>query len=247
MHKKPLDFGLSRPYNWFCAVQQNGWPGEGSEPQDSRIGQHPTICRQPVAHGDQTQPSTKGNTMNATMYAPTEQIANLSKANIAQATKLAALALENAEKLVKLNMSAAKVVLAQGVEGASAAASVKDVQDLFALRAKYAESGVEAATAYTRGLYEISSEAQAQFTAFAEEAWSTYTKDVAGWVEKASKSAPAGSEAAVNAFKSTIAASTAAFDQFQKATKQVVSLADASVRAASANATKAATKARKAA
>ena len=57
----------------------------------------------------------------------------------------------------------------------------------------------------------FSSEAQAQFTALAEEAWSTYTKDAAAWVEKASKSAPAGSEPAVNAFKSTFAASTAAF------------------------------------
>jgi phasin family protein len=189
----------------------------------------------------------KGNTMNTTMYTATEQFADLNKANVAQATKLAALALENTEKLMKLNLNAAKIVLAQGVEGASAVASVKDVQDLFALRAKYAESGVETATAYTRSLYEISSEAQAQFTALAEEAWSTYTKDVAGWVEKASKSAPAGSEAAVNAFKSTFAASTAAFDQLQKATKQVVSLADASVRAASANATKAAAKVRKAA
>ncbi|MGA8033482.1 MAG: phasin family protein, partial [Casimicrobiaceae bacterium] len=66
------------------------------------------------------------------------------------------------------------------------------------------------------------------------------------WVEKASKSAPAGSDAAVNAFKSTFAASTAAFDQFQKATKQVVELADASVRAAAATATKAATKGKRA-
>jgi len=69
-------------------------------------------------------------------------------------------------------------------------------------------------------------------------------------VDKASKSAPAGSEVAVNAFKTTIAASTAAFDQFQKASKQVVSLADASVRAASANAvdaSKSAAKNRKAA
>jgi len=184
------------------------------------------------------------------MYTPTEQFADLNKAGVAQASRMAALALENAEKLMKLNLSAAKIVLAQGVESASAVAGVKDVQDLLALRAKYAESGVETATAYTRGLYEISSEAQAQFTALAEEAWSGYTKDIAGWVEKASKSAPAGSEAAVNAFKSTFAASTAAFDQFQKATKQVVNLADASVRAASANAmnaAKAAGKARKAA
>ena len=48
----------------------------------------------------------------------------------------------------------------------------------------------------------------------------------------------------------TFAASTAAFDQFHRATKQVVSLADASVRAAqanAANAVKSATKGRKAA
>ena len=184
------------------------------------------------------------------MYSATEQFADFSKSNVTQASKIASLAIENAEKLMTLNMNAAKVVLAKGVEGATAAAAVKDVQDLLALRAKYAETGVETATAYTRSLYEISSQAQAQFSALAEEVWSAYTKDTAAWVEKASKSAPAGSEPAVNAFKSTFAASTAAFDQFQKATKQVVSLADASVRAASANAVnaaKAASKGRKAA
>jgi phasin family protein len=188
--------------------------------------------------------------MSTTIHAATEQFADFNKANVAQAQKIAALALENAEKFLKLNLNAAKVVLANGAESAAAAASVKDVQDLMALRAKYAETGVQTATAYTKSLYEISSEAQAQFTALAEQAWSTYTKDAAAWVEKASKSAPVGSDAAVNAFKSTFAASTAAFDQFQKATKQVVSLADASVRAASAsaaNATKAAVKGRKAA
>jgi phasin family protein len=200
-----------------------------------------------VAAGGHIQPTKRGTTMNPTMYTATEQFADFNKANVAQATKLAALALDNTEKLMKLNLNAAKVVLANGVDSAAAVASVKDVQDLMALRAKYAETGVETATAYTRSLYEISSEAQARFTALAEEAWSTFTKDAAAWVEKASKSAPAGTEPAVNAFKSTFAASTAAFDQFQKATKQVVSLADASVRAASANAAKAAGKGRKAA
>ena len=55
---------------------------------------------------------------------------------------------------------------------------------------------------------------------------------------------------AVTALKSTVAATTAAFDQFSKATKQVVNFADASMRAATANAAsaaKATTKGRKAA
>jgi phasin family protein len=181
------------------------------------------------------------------MYNATEQFAELNKAGVMQATKLAAIALENAEKLARLNLSAAKVVLAQGVEGATASTSVKDVQDLLALRAKYAETGVQTAMTYSKSLYEFASEAQAQYSALAEEAWSAYSKGVASWVDKASKAAPAGTDAGFNALRSTVAATTAAFDQFQKASKQVVNLADASMRAAAANATKAAPKGRRAA
>ena len=159
----------------------------------------------------------------------------------------AAMSIENAEKLFKLNLNATKAAFQQGVEGAQAAAAVKDVQELFALRAKFAETGVQTAMSYSRTLYDLASEAQAGYSSIAEEAWANYTKGVATIVDKATKSAPAGSDVAVNALKSTFAASTAAFDQFQKATKQVVNLADASVRAAAANATKVAGKGRKAA
>ncbi|HEY8244459.1 MAG TPA: phasin family protein [Casimicrobiaceae bacterium] len=179
------------------------------------------------------------------MYSANEQFAEFSKVNVANATRIAALSIENAEKLFRLNLNAAKIALAQGVEGAQAAASVKDVQELLAIRAKYAESGVQTALSYSRTLYDLTSEAQASYSSIAEEAWTSYTKGVAAIVDKASKSAPAGSDVAVNAFKSTFAASTAAFDQFQKASKQVMNLADASVRAAAANATQATTKATK--
>ncbi|HSC98683.1 MAG TPA: phasin family protein [Casimicrobiaceae bacterium] len=172
------------------------------------------------------------------MYNATEQFAEINQVNVSNAIKLASFSIENAEKLVQLNINAAKLAIAQAVEGAQAAASAKDVQELLALRAKLTEVGVQSATGYSRTLYELSSEAQAGFSALAEETWANYTKGVAAWVEKASQNAPAGSDVAVNALKSTFAASTAAFDQFQKATKQVVDLADASVRAAAANATK---------
>ena len=183
------------------------------------------------------------------MYNASEQFAEINKSNVAQAQKLAALAIENTEKLVKLNIAAAKLAFAQSVEGVSAVTSVKDVQEFLALPGKYAETNVQTALGYSRGLYEVVSAAQAQYSTLAEEALAGYTKSLASWVEQASKSAPAGSDAAINAMKSTVAATTAAFDQFQKATKQVVSLADASYRAAADNASKAAVapKARKAA
>jgi phasin family protein len=174
------------------------------------------------------------------MYNATEQFAEFNKANVAQATKLAAIAMGNVEKVMKLGMNAARVALEQSIENAQAVASVKDVQELFALRTKLAESGVQSALSYSKNLYEIASEAQAELSAVSEESWSTYTRGVAKWVDTASQSAPAGSDVAVNAFKSTVAATTAAFDQFQRATKQVVNLADASVRAAAQSAGKAA-------
>lgn len=184
------------------------------------------------------------------MYKPTEPFAGMSKTGYDNGIKLASLSLDKAERLTKLNLQAAKVALEQGVYSANAVAGIKDVQEFVAVRTKLTEAGVQNALGYSRGVYQIASEAQADFSALAEEAWASYTKGVAAWVEKAAKHAPAGSDVAVTALKSTVAATTAAFDQFSKATKQVVSFADASVRAATANAAsaaKATTKGRKAA
>ncbi|HVF62856.1 MAG TPA: phasin family protein [Casimicrobiaceae bacterium] len=183
------------------------------------------------------------------MYNATEQFVEMNKTNMAQASKVAAITLQNAEKLFNLNLAAAKSAIEQGIENAQVVASVRDVQELFAVRTRMAESGVQSALAYSRTLYELASIAQAEFSAVSEETWSNYSKGMATWVDTAAKSAPAGSDVAVNALKSTFAATTAAIDQFQQATKQVVSLADAQVRAAAATASKAAvsTKGRKAA
>jgi hypothetical protein len=50
-------------------------------------------------------------------------------------------------------------------------------------------------------------------------------------VEQAARSAPAGSDVAVAAVRSQLAATTAAFDSFSKAARHVASFADAGVTA----------------
>jgi phasin family protein len=185
-----------------------------------------------------------------TMYNATEQFSEFNKTSVAQATKLAAIAMGNAEKFMKLGMDTARTALEQSIENAKAVASVRDVQEFVAVRTKLAEAGVQSAMAYSKSVYELASEAQAELTAASEESWANYTRGLAKWVDTAAQSAPAGSDVAVNALKSTVAATTAAFDQFQKATKQVVNFADASVRAAAetaATASKVAPKGRRAA
>src|SRR2546429_6451530 len=127
------------------------------------------------------------------MYNATEQFAEINKAGYDNAVKLASLSLEKAERFTKLNLQAAKVALEQGVYTANAVAGIKDVQELAAVRAKLTEAGVQNALGYSRGVYQIASEAQADFSDLAEEAWASYTKGIAAWVEKAAKNAPAGS------------------------------------------------------
>ena len=55
------------------------------------------------------------------MYNATEQFVELNKAGVAQASKLAAITLGNAEKLLNLHLNVAKAALATGIEGAQAA------------------------------------------------------------------------------------------------------------------------------
>jgi secreted Zn-dependent insulinase-like peptidase len=59
-----------------------------------------------------------------------------------------------------------------------------------------------------------------------------FQKTVAGLLDKAAKSAPAGSDVAVAAVKSAIAAATSAFDNMNKAAKQVAEITEANVAAA---------------
>ena len=166
------------------------------------------------------------------MYNTTEQFAELNQASVDYALRFSQIALDNTERLFKVQLESSKSVIEEGVKNVKAVSEVKDIQELVALRAKLAEGSVEKALSFSRSVYEVASEAQAELTKLIEESLAAYSKGVANFVDRAAKSAPAGSDVAVTALKSTVAATTAAFDSFTKATKQVASFADASVKAA---------------
>ena len=64
-----------------------------------------------------------------------EQIAASNKANMETLFGLTAKAFESVEKLVDLNMTAAKAALGESAQNTQAAMSVKDAQELVALQA----------------------------------------------------------------------------------------------------------------
>ncbi len=151
------------------------------------------------------------------------------------AARLSRVSLANAERVMALQIEFVKGTLDQATRAVRESAGVSDVQQLLALRTKSAESAVERLVEYSRNLYEISSEAQSQFSKFAEERMATFQQAMAASVEQASKSAPPGSDAAVTAAKTSLAATTAAFDAFAKAARQMASYADAGHKAATVN------------
>ncbi len=162
----------------------------------------------------------------------TEPYPELNKNSIENALRFAKITMESAERLVKLQLEAAKQAVEENAKNAKSLSEVKDLQEVIALRGKLAESGVEKALNFSRSVYEVASHAQAELTKLFEESLSAYTKDLVNIIEKTTKSAPAGSDLAVAALKSTVAATQAAVDSMTKAAKQVSELADTGIKAA---------------
>ena len=105
------------------------------------------------------------------------------------------------------------------------------MQELLSVRTRIAENALENLMGYSRSLYEIASEAQGEYARLAEERMARFQQAVTEGVDQAARSAPAGSDVAVAAIKSQLAATTAAFDTFTKAAKSFASYADAGVTA----------------
>ena len=186
--------------------------------------------------------------MNTTFTA--ERFMAAQKASVETLFGLTSKAFEGVEKLVELNLQVAKTSLAEAADNATAAMSVKDAQEFMALQAALLQPAAEKAAAYSRHLYDILAGASAEFTKSAEANIADSQKKVLALVDNAVKNAPAGSESAVALVRSAVAAANNAFEGAQKAAKQAAEVAEANFTAMSAqaiNATKTATKPKRAA
>jgi phasin family protein len=177
-----------------------------------------------------------------------EPFASTQKAGLGLLYGASARAFEGLEKIVALNLQAAKATLAEGADTAQAALSAKDVQALVALQTGAVQPGFEKLSAYTKQVYDIVAETNGDIAKLAEEGTAEAQQVIIGAVDAAFKDAPAGSERAVEFMRSAVAAANSAYDTVQKAAKQVADVAEANVDAVTATATKSAgTRAKRAA
>lgn len=152
-------------------------------------------------------------------------------------------AFEGVEKLVELNLNVAKATIQEAAGRTKELMSLKDPQELLAFQASQLQPAAEKAVAYSRHLYDIAAQTQAEFTRIAEAQMSESNQRFASLIDSASKNAPAGSETAVAMVKSAVAAANSAYDSMNKAARQAVEMAESNITAATNAAVKTASQA----
>ncbi|HEX4985566.1 MAG TPA: phasin family protein [Burkholderiales bacterium] len=172
------------------------------------------------------------------MYNVPEQLSAANKESLESFVEFTGIAAAGTEKLLDLQVKAAKAAFADAVKHARSAVAAKDVQELTQLHTSALQPTAEKATAYGRSIYALVAETQAELGKFFEERFAEINKNLTSALDKAVKSAPAGSDVAVAAVKSALAAANQAYDAFSKATKQVTEATEATITAASGAAKK---------
>ena len=154
-------------------------------------------------------------------------------------------ALDFAEKMANLHLSFAKETGEASADQGKKMMDVKDIQEVLQAQSGAFQPHFERVINYSKNLMEISSEAQEEMTKSIEAQMGEMNRVVVDALDRAAKSGPAGSEAAVSAVKSVLTASNAAYDSMNKAARKVADIAATNINTATQASAKAAAPAKK--
>jgi phasin family protein len=166
------------------------------------------------------------------MYVTPEQIQAANKANVETVLAVANAQFAALEKLASLQSGALKSAFEDSIANTRALLGAKDVQEFVSLQNSFAQPAIEKAIAFSKSVYEVATETNAELSKVAERRVADWNENFVSLLDKVSKNAPAGSDVAVAAVKSMLAAANSAYDNLTKVTKQATEIAEANVAAA---------------
>ncbi len=166
-----------------------------------------------------------------------EQITSAQKNNLNVFFGLTETAFSGVEKLVELNLAAAKAAFNENVHHVQSMISIKDPAEIVALQSSFYQPIAEKGVAYGRHVYEIATSTTSELSKSIESQAQEAQHALMSMIDGATKNAPQGSEVAVAMFKNAMAASQNAIETAQKAIKQVTETAEANIQAAVSSAT----------
>ena len=172
------------------------------------------------------------NTLNTISVTP-EQVRAAAKTNPEAIIEIATTQAAAVEKIANLQAVAIKSAFEDSVANVRALAGANDVQEFVKLQGSFAQPAYEKAIAYSKGMYEVATQANATFVKVAERRVAEWNEGVVAFLDQALKNIPGASDAVLPALKQVIAAGNSAYENLSKATKQATEMAEANVAAAS--------------
>ena len=172
------------------------------------------------------------------MYVTPDQVVATNKAGVEALLGLAHAQFAAFERLSALTFNATKSAFEDSISHAKALLNAKDVQEFVNLNVAAAQPSLETFISYSRSVYELSTQQQGEMTRLLEAQAGEFNRNLVGLLDKYAKNAPAGSDVAVAAVKSALAAANSAYDSFAKVAKQATEIAEANMTAATAAVTK---------
>jgi phasin family protein len=167
-----------------------------------------------------------------------EQVAVMRQANLDMLFGLGNKVVEGVGKLAELNMQVTRSALADTLDLAQKALSVKEPQDWLAMQDGLAAPTAEKMESYNRQLFDIVLSTQVEFAKVAQMQCEAYGRQMQSVVEDVARNAPAGSEPAVAALDSAIKAANTLVETVRKTGQQAVEVARSNLDMAAAAASK---------
>lgn len=150
-----------------------------------------------------------------------EQFAAANRATVDSLLAVANAALASAERIAELNLIAARSVVEDSAASAKAVIGAKDAQEAMAIQAQLALPAIERAVAYSRSVYEVTVQAQAEMSSLLQEQFSDFQKSTSRLLEQAIKTTPVGSDDAFMSIQKAFASAYTAFGNMNAATRKV--------------------------
>lgn len=158
-----------------------------------------------------------------------EQVMAQNKVQIDNFLAAVGIAAAGAEKFVELQTQAAKATFAEAAQHLKALTDAKDIQAVNELNTQATQPSAEKFASYSRNIMSIVSETGTNLSKLVETQVGEFNKNLVTILDQAAKNAPAGSESAIAAFKSSLAVANQAYDAVSKSAKQMTESAEAAV------------------
>lgn len=146
-----------------------------------------------------------------------EQFSELHRKNMEAAMKLAQMSIENSQRIIALQVDAAKKLFKESAESAKALSSIKDPQDAVALRTQYTKDTAQMMMETARQIAEIGNASRTEFSHLMTEQLASGSKDMMETFQSFFSTLPGQNNTVLETMQKAMATANNAFEQIAKA------------------------------